>query len=290
MSPATVSVVIPCRDQRSDVLEALESVFAQTVPAPVDATRRAELAQIARQDALDGRLGADRHEDRRVDRARAGADDPGARPGLGELHRVVHALGREREAPEHVGPISRVHRVDVAVDPLRLDERAERFAVVDEPVDTAGREMALVQPQRLQDLAAYQAAHQRQAQQQVQLGLGQLGQHALLELHPQARHREEHRGARALQVGRELRHVDQQIVLRQGRRGTGVDVIDLDTRRERDAPIERRVVSPCVDDDVVTEEREAPRQLGEPQQRVAAMPRAARAWRLMRHTLWVICN
>ena len=33
MSPATVSVVIPCRDQRSDVLEALESVFAQTVPA-----------------------------------------------------------------------------------------------------------------------------------------------------------------------------------------------------------------------------------------------------------------
>ena len=66
----------------------------------------------------------------------------------------------------------------------------------------ASGKLALVQAQCLLDLAAHQAANERDREQAVELGRGHLVVNPLLKLDPQARHREKDGGAGPLQIGR----------------------------------------------------------------------------------------
>mmetsp|Transcript_22407 Transcript_22407/g.88723 ORF Transcript_22407/g.88723 Transcript_22407/m.88723 type:complete len:622 (+) Transcript_22407:835-2700(+) len=117
---------------------------------------------------------------------------------VGRAHGAALVLARQRQMRQRQVLGHAIALVDVQAQgriPLQQRHRHRRGA--------AGGELAFVQPQGLEHLLAHQAADDGQAQQLVELVLRHLGLDALLELHPQARHREEHRWQRALQVGRE---------------------------------------------------------------------------------------
>ena len=117
----------------------------------------------------------------------------------------------------------------------------------------AGGVGAGIEAERAQDLLRDEAAHDRDAQQPLQLRRRHLRVDRLLELDPQARHREEHRRPRPLQVGGEglealgEEHVHpggQQRMLDQGALG---DVRQRQVAQQPRAAVERHALQAGVD-------------------------------------------
>jgi len=121
------------------------------------------------------------------------------------LHAVIRQAHRARALLAGQGGVADAavlgHAVDLDQVKLELVVPAQQFGR--HRRGAAGGEYAFLQAQGGKHLLAHDAAEDGDLQHAVQLGRRHLGVDALLELHPQARHAEEHRRPGTLQVGGE---------------------------------------------------------------------------------------
>ena len=124
---------------------------------------------------------------------------------------------------------------------------------------TTSRHLAMVEAERPEDLLRHDPAHDRDAEQPVELRGGHLREHALLELDPQARHRKEDRRPGALQVRRESRERVGEVDVHAAREQPVLDERALGDVRQRQVAQDSRML---VDLEALAHGADGPRKRG----------------------------